>query len=123
MKFLAKNVCIGLLFQDANVTKAAKRVEVFWKVFRKWVRLPPGPLAKWVATFCKHISLLFSFRFFVSCTDIVAVISVLLGYRQAVRHSTLTAVYAGSNPASPASKQKNALNKKYNMRTVNIVPL
>ena len=25
------------------------------------------------------------------------------GYRQGVRHSTLTAVFAGSNPASPAS--------------------
>ena len=27
----------------------------------------------------------------------------ILGSRQAVRHSTLTAVYAGSNPASPAN--------------------
>ena len=32
-------------------------------------------------------------------------VAITLGYCQAVRHSTLTAAFAGPNPATPASKK------------------
>ena len=38
----------------------------------------------------------------VYCVVMARLVSSLQGYRQAVRHSTLTAAVAGSNPASPA---------------------
>ena len=43
-------------------------------------------------------------NFFLDSRPVILVYSVTLGCSQAVRHSTLTAAVAGSNPASPASQ-------------------
>jgi hypothetical protein len=37
-----------------------------------------------------------------------------MGYRQMVRHSTLTAIFAGSNPVSPVCGFANAASSFYN---------